>query len=291
MNAEDQIKAIRITPGYVRKIYKPLAAEAHKGTQGHALLIGGSYGKMGSITLSATAAIRSGAGLVTAFVPECGLEILQTAIPEVMVINDPERKHLSHIQYAIEPSAIGIGPGIGQQQAVQHAFGKFLEKVAAPLVIDADGLNILSQNPQWFGLLPKNSILTPHPKELERLIGHFETPIEIRKAAMNFASENQIILVMKGAPTQITDGSQLFENTTGNPALATAGSGDVLTGILTSLLAQGYSPIEAAQLCVYLHGLTADLGKPIVSPESFIASDIIRFLGKAFLSLAQETQS
>lgn len=277
----------KLTKAFIRKIYRPVAPKAHKGTQGHALLIGGSYGKMGSITLSSKAALHAGAGLVTAFVPECGCDILQTALPEVMVLTDISRKHLSDITYEIEPSAIGIGPGIGQEQAVQKAFSKFLDRVKVPLVIDADGLNILSQNPAWLKRLPQNAILTPHPKELSRLIGKFESEAKTQEAAIDFASKHKVILVMKGAPTQITDGEALFLNTTGNAALATAGSGDVLTGILTGLLAQGYEPLQAAQLGVFLHGLTADLALPETGSESFIASDVIRYLGKAFLSLAK----
>ncbi|RZJ66677.1 MAG: NAD(P)H-hydrate dehydratase [Flavobacterium sp.] len=280
------MKNQRITKTAARKIYRPAAPNAHKGTQGHALLIGGSYGKMGSITLSSKAAIHSGAGLVTAFIPECGYEILQISIPEVMVITDVERKHLSGIEFEITPSAIGIGPGIGQEQPVQKAFHDFLQTVKAPLVIDADGLNILSEHKDWISLLPQNTILTPHPKELERLIGHFESQEEIEKSAMKFALEHKVILVMKGASTRITDGKSIFENTTGNAALATAGSGDVLTGIITGLLAQGYEPLSAAQLGVYLHGLTADLALPKTGTESFTASDIIENLGKAFLEIS-----
>lgn len=275
----------KLTKTLIKKLYQPTNAKAHKGTKGHALLIGGSYGKIGSVTLSSKAALHSGAGLVTAFIPECGYEILQTAIPEVMVITDAERKHLSKIEFAITPSAIGIGPGIGQEQSVQKAFHEFLQTVKSPLVVDADGLNILSANPDWLSLLPQNTILTPHPKELERLVGPFDSDDKTQQAAVDFARKHHIIFVLKGAPTFITDGNSIFQNTTGNAALATAGSGDVLTGIITSFLAQGYEPLAAAQLGVYLHGLTADLALPETGTESFVASDIIKGLGKAFLSL------
>jgi len=287
MNEKSAANYYKIRKSQIKKIYKPARSDAHKGIQGHALLIGGSYGKIGSITLSARAALHSGAGLVTAFIPECGYDILQTAIPEVMALTDAEHKFLSDIRYDFQPDAIGIGPGIGQEPATQNAFYQFLKNVKSPLVIDADGLNILSRNQEWLSLLQEGTILTPHPKELSRLIGTFDSGQKTLDAAMAFAGSHKIILVLKGAPTKITDGLEVFENTTGNAALATGGSGDVLTGILTGLLAQGYVPMEAAQIGAYLHGLTADIALPETGTESFVASDIIKYLGKAFLSIAK----
>lgn len=275
----------KITKNFAKEIYKPVVANAHKGTQGHALLIGGSYGKIGSVALASRAAIKSGCGLVTAFIPECGYEILQTAIPEVMVLTDENKKHLSQITFDIRPNAIGIGPGIGQEETTQKALHKFLKASETPLVIDADALNILSQNKSWLELLRPKAILTPHPKELERLIGKYDSEAETLQETIDCSKRHNIIIVKKGAPTQIIDGEKVYENTTGNPALATAGSGDVLTGIITSLLAQSYEPIHAAQLGVYLHGLAADIALPHTGHESFIASDIIHLLGKAFLTL------
>ena len=275
----------RITKPFVQKILKKTDPQTHKGKQGHALLIGGSYGKMGSVTLASKAALHSGCGLVTAFIPECGYEIVQTAVPEVMVISDKESKHLSDIAFEIISQAIGIGPGIGQEQLVQKALHHFLQTVKAPLVVDADALNILSEHKEWLSLLPKNTILTPHSKELERLIGHFETPEETLQKATEFSLQHEIIIVMKGAPTKIIDGVNVYQNATGNAALATAGTGDVLTGIITGLLAQGYEPIQAAILGVYLHGLTADIALPKTGTHAFTASDIIKNLGKAYLSL------
>lgn len=275
----------KITKPFIQKILKKTDTKTHKGKQGHALLIGGSHGKMGSIALSSKAALHSGCGLVTAFIPECGYDILQTAIPEVMVITDKEHKNVSDITFDIIPQAIGIGPGIGQKQAVQNALFHFLQTVKTPLVIDADALNIISQNKEWLSLIPKNAILTPHPKELERLIGHFDTQEETVQKTIDFSLEHQIIIVKKGAPTQIITGENIYQNTTGNAALATAGTGDVLTGIITGLLAQAYEPIEASILGVYLHGLTADLALPKTGTQAFIASDIIKNLGKAYLFL------
>ena len=269
----------------ILKRYKPMKHATHKGVQGHVLLIGGSYGKMGSICLSSKAALKTGCGLVTVFIPKCGYEILQISIPEVMTITDDHEKNISNIQFEIIPQAIGIGPGLGQEKETQNALHKLLKTNKIPLVIDADALNILSKNRDWISLLPPKTILTPHPKELERLLGYWNCEEQKMIMALDFALVNNVILVMKGAPTRITDGKTIFENSTGNAALATAGTGDVLTGMITSLLAQNYQPIDAALLGVYLHGLTSEIALFETGYESFIASDVISNLGKAFLTL------
>ncbi|MEL1241275.1 NAD(P)H-hydrate dehydratase [Flavobacterium flavipallidum] len=269
----------------ILKYYKPIAVDTHKGIQGHALLIGGSYGKMGAVCLSSKAALKTGCGLVTAFVPKCGYDIVQISIPEVMVLTDEKRKCISNINFDFQPNAIGIGPGIGQDEVTQKTFLKLLRTNKSPLVIDADALNILSKNKAWFLLLPARTILTPHPKELERLIGEWNSEEEKFEKTISFSLQYNVIVVMKGAPTHIVDGETIYKNTTGNPALATAGSGDVLTGMITSLLAQSYEAVQAAILGVYLHGLTADIALPKTGFQSFIASDIIGHIGEAFLSL------
>lgn len=269
----------------ILKRYKPMKHATHKGVQGHVLLIGGSYGKMGSICLSSKAALKTGCGLVTVFIPKCGYEILQISIPEVMTITDDHEKNISNIQFEIIPQAIGIGPGLGQEKETQNALHKLLKTNKIPLVIDADALNILSKNRDWISLLPPKTILTPHPKELERLLGYWNSEEQKMIMALDFALVNNVILVMKGAPTRITDGKTIFESSTGNAALATAGTGDVLTGMITSLLAQNYQPIDAALLGVYLHGLTSEIALFETGYESFIASDVISNLGKAFLTL------
>ena len=276
---------MKITRAKVLKIYKAVDPKTHKGVQGHALIIGGSYGKMGAPCLSAKAALKTGCGLVTAYIPECGYQILQTAIPEVMAITDSYHKKIAKIKYDILPDAIGIGPGMGQGKTVQKALHKFLQHVSVPLVIDADAINMIAKNPDWLSLLPENTLLTPHPKELERLIGSSTSEKEILEKTIALSEKYNLIIVMKGAPTKIVFGKTIYENTTGNAALATAGSGDVLTGIITSLLAQGYEPIIAAMLGVYLHGLTADIALPQTGIQSFIASDIIEYIGKAYLKL------
>nr|WP_315208242.1 NAD(P)H-hydrate dehydratase [uncultured Flavobacterium sp.] len=269
----------------ILKRYKQPHENTHKGIQGHALIIGGSYGKIGAVSLSSKACLKTGCGLVTVFIPKCGYTILQTAIPEVMVLTDIQNEIISDITFEIIPKAIGIGPGLGQAVVTQNALHQFLKTNKTPLVIDADALNILSKNKEWFSLVPPKTILTPHPKELERLIGKWDSEEERRSKAISFSKQYQLIIVMKGAPTQIIDGETVYENTTGNAALATAGTGDVLTGMITSLLAQSYEPISAAILGVYLHGLTADIALPETGYQSFIASDVIANIGKAFLSL------
>lgn len=269
----------------ILKHYKTIGPHTHKGIQGHAMLIAGSYGKMGAAVLASKAAIKSGCGLVTAFVPKCGYEIIQIAIPEVMVLTDKEEEYISKITFDIQPQAIGLGPGMGQDEVTQKAVHEFLKNNRIPLIMDADALNILSQNKSWLSLLVPKTILTPHPKELERLIGKWTSEEEKFQKTIAFSKEYNLIVVMKGAPTHIIDGEMMYQNTTGNAALATAGSGDVLTGIISSLLAQSYEPIQAAVLGVYLHGLTADIALPETGYQSFIASDIISNIGKAFLSL------
>lgn len=267
----------------IEKLVKKISPFTHKGIQGHGLIIGGSRGKIGSVCLSSQAVLRSGAGLVTAFVPQCGLNILQTAFPEAMVIEDENENIITNINIEINPSAIGIGPGMGKHSDTQQAFHKFLRTVNQPLVIDADAINILGIHKEWCELLPEDSVLTPHPKELERLIGNWKDDFEKIEKAKYFCKKYKVILVIKGHNTLIINGEQIFINSTGTSALATAGSGDVLTGIITGLKAQQYSSLHAAILGVYIHGLTADITTNTIHPRSFIASDIIENIGNAYL--------
>lgn len=276
---------IAINKNEILKRYKPIDSHTHKGIQGHALIIAGSYGKIGAAVLASKSCLKSGCGLVTAYIPQCGYQILQISIPEVMALTDENQKYISNITFDIKPQAIAIGPGLSQAIETQQAVHDFLKTNTVPLVIDADALNILSVNKEWLQLLQPKTILTPHPKELERLIGKWSTEEEKFQKTIAFSKQYDLIVVMKGAPTHIIDGETVYENTTGNAALATAGSGDVLTGIITSFLAQSYESIDAAILGVYLHGLTADIALPKTGYQSFIASDIIKYLGKAFLGL------
>lgn len=272
----------------VLKRFKPIPDDTHKGIQGHALIVGGSYGKIGSVCLSAKACLKSGAGLVTAYVPKCGYEIVQSVVPEVMVITDDYADHITTVNHKLKLQAIGIGMGIGQNPDTHQAMYHFFKMNVLPMVIDADGLNILSDNKEWLEMLPKKAILTPHLKELERLIGEWHSDSDMMEKVQSFSKAFDVVVVVKGAPTFIVYTDSVFENTTGNQALATAGSGDVLTGIITGLLAQSYNPLDAALLGVYLHGLTADLAVPEMGHHAFIASDIIAYLGKAFLSLEKK---
>lgn len=255
----------------------------HKGTFGHGLLFAGSSGKMGAAVLGAGAALRSGIGLITCHIPLSGVTIVQGALPEAMVEPDRNEKHLSEIGNTDLFSAIGIGPGIGLAPESLNAMHKLLEECEKPIVIDADGLNILSFNKDWLSLIPEGAILTPHPKEFERLAGNSENSFLRLQRQIELSEKYKCIIVLKGAHTSITtpEGNVYF-NSTGNPGMATAGSGDVLTGILLSLLAQGYPPENAAVLGVYLHGLAGDIAAEESCYESIIASDIIKSLGKAF---------
>lgn len=265
-------------------IYKPRNKWSHKGNFGHSLVIGGSFGKIGAISLAAKAALKIGSGLVSAYVPKCGYTILQISIPEVMVEVDDDDA-LNYFNFKTKPTVIGIGPGMGTLEKTRIGFRNFLKENQLPLIIDADGINILSIHPELLHLLPKNTILTPHPKELERLIGAWKNDFDKLKKAIEFSKTNTVLLVIKGANTVIVDGDCLYFNSTGNPALATAGSGDVLTGLITGLVAQGYSSKEAAIFGVYLHGKTADIAIQETGYETFTASTILDYLPNALLQL------
>ncbi|MGC9375973.1 MAG: NAD(P)H-hydrate dehydratase [Bacteroidales bacterium] len=259
---------------------------SHKGTYGHALLISGSYGKVGAAVLSAKACLRTGCGLVTVHVPKVGYEIVQTALPEAMISIDWSDIIFTDVPEIDHYSCIGIGPGIGTKHNTQKALFKLLESVENPMVIDADALNILSQHKDWIQKIPANSILTPHPKEFERLVGDTTDDYDRMQQQVQFAVKNKLILVLKGAHTSIAmpDGTCYF-NSTGNPGMATAGSGDVLTGVILSLLAQGYPPADAAKIGVYLHGLAGDLASAQIGQKAMIASDINDNIGNAYLTL------
>jgi hydroxyethylthiazole kinase-like uncharacterized protein yjeF len=272
----------------IKAFIKPLSRYAHKGTQGHALIIGGSLGKIGAVCLASKAALKSGCGLVTAYVPMCGVDVLQNNFPEAMVLQDKSEHFISEIILDYQFDAIGIGVGMGQHQETHSALFKFLynnNKNIRSLVIDADGLNILSQHLDWLPLLPPKTILTPHPKELSRLIGEWNDDFEKIEKMKSFARKFDVIIVAKDAHTTIVNAEDIYINTSGTPALATAGSGDVLTGMITGLLAQGYPPLNAAQIGVYLHGLTANISENEIHPRSFIASDIIDYIGKAYFEI------
>jgi ADP-dependent NAD(P)H-hydrate dehydratase / NAD(P)H-hydrate epimerase len=255
----------------------------HKGNFGHGLLVAGSFGKMGAAVLGAKAALRTGIGLITCHLPFCGTDIVQSAIPEAMVQADKSEKYISEILNADSYSAIGIGPGLGKDPDSQKALFLLLKEFKKPMVFDADALNILSLNKEWLALLSASTILTPHLKEFERFAGESTSGYSRLTKQIEFSKKYNCLIVLKGANTSITTPEgKVFFNSTGNPGMAKGGSGDVLTGIILSLLAQGYSPEDAAVTGVYLHGLAADIAVEESCYESIIASDIINNIGKAF---------
>ena len=267
----------------IKQIYKPRKNFSHKGTYGHALLIAGEKGKMGAAVMCTKACLRSGAGLVTGMIPEEQFAIIQTALPEAMVMAHAEMETLDWSKF----TTIGIGPGIGTQKEGATLLQDVLAHFDKPIVIDADALNILSANQELLSDLPPGSILSPHPKEFERLFGKTANQPEKIQLAKAHAQKHFIYIILKGHNSVLAcpDGKVYF-NSTGNPGMATGGSGDVLTGILTGLLAQGYSSKETCLLGMFIHGLAADIAVQSVSQEALIAGDIIEYLGKAFLSVS-----
>ncbi|MEM5564381.1 NAD(P)H-hydrate dehydratase [Psychroserpens sp. AS72] len=274
----------------VLPIYKPREKFSHKGDYGHSLIIGGSYGKIGSALLSSRATLSIGAGLVTTFIPKCGYQIIQTAFPEGMVITDDNETMISDIKFDIEPTVIGVGIGMGTNAETVSALEKFLKTNKTPLVIDADGLNILSKKKTLLKLLPEMSVLTPHPKELERLIGKWKDDFDKLKKAKAFSKKYNVVLVIKGANTITIYNEKLYVNTTGNPGMATAGTGDVLTGVITGLISQGYDALGATVFGIYLHGKAADIAIEDLGYQSLTASHIIDALGEAYIDLFQQPE-
>ncbi len=241
---------------------------------------------MGASVLASRACLRSGTGLLTCHIPQLGYEIMQNSVPEAMISIDSSETLFSEVPDLSPFSAIGIGPGLDKKLETQQALKTLLQTNPGKLVMDADALNILSENQDWYNFLPESTILTPHPKEFERLAGPSADSYERLQKQLQFSAKHKVIVVCKGAHSCITfpDGRVYF-NSTGNPGMATAGSGDVLTGIILGLLAQNYSPEDATLLGVYLHGQAGDLAAIEFGEYSLIAGDIISHLGKAFLQL------
>ena len=275
----------------VLPIYKPRDKYAHKGDFGHSLIIGGSYGKMGSVILASKGALQIGAGLVTAFVPKCGYSIMQSAFPEAMVITDTDENLISNIDFDdIIPNVIGLGIGLGTAEKTLIAFEAFLKSNKTPLVIDADGINILAKKKALLKLLPESTVLTPHPKELERLIGNWKDDFDKLERTKKFSKKYKTIVVIKGANTITVFGDKLYINTTGNPGMATAGTGDVLTGNITGLVSQGYDALSATLFGIYLHGKSADIAIQDFGYQSLTATHIVNYLGKAYLDLFKQPE-
>ncbi len=263
----------------VKKLLKPRNKFSHKGNFGHALLIGGSYGKIGANILASKAAMKIGAGLVTSYIPRCGYTAFQSSFPEGMVIADKSNKKITSIDLNFDPDAIGIGQGLGTHSKTVQTFKRFLKRQKNAMVLDADALNILAKKPEYIKFIPEKSILTPHPREFKRLVGVWKNDEEKIKKILNFSKKHNIILILKGAYTMISDGKNIYVNNAPNAALAKAGSGDVLTGILTGLLTQNYKPVHAALLGVFLHSETAKKFTKKYHDFAMTAKDIIKELG------------
>jgi ADP-dependent NAD(P)H-hydrate dehydratase / NAD(P)H-hydrate epimerase len=270
----------------VKKILRPRDAFAHKGNFGQALLMAGSKGMMGASLLAARACLRSGAGKLFSAVPANALNIFQSAFPEAICIPDPDSDMLTRLPDNIDRfDAVGAGPGLGKNGPTRKLV-KDLMTSGWPLVLDADALNIIAED-KLTALLPKGSIITPHIGEFTRLFGKAENDFERVSLAMEKAIELGIYIILKGRYTLIaTPGGKGFFNTTGNPGMAKGGSGDVLTGIITGLLAASYSAGEACKLAVCLHGIAGDLARDRYSEHAMLASDIVEEIGPAFRQLS-----
>ncbi len=270
----------------VKAILKPRNRFSHKGTFGHALLIGGSKGKIGASVLMSKSCLRSGAGLVTVHLPACGYQIIQTAVPEVMVSVDEDENECTKLSHLDAYSAVAAGPGLGISKSSAAMLKHQIQEATVPLLLDADALNILADNPTWLAFLPKGTVLTPHPGEFARLAGKTSNSFDRLELLRSMCIKFSLNIVLKGAFTVVCSPlGNCYFNSTGNPGMATGGSGDVLTGLITGLLAQGYNPTEACILGVYLHGRAGDIAATGNSFESLIAGDIIENFGMAFEEL------
>ena len=272
----------------VRQLMLPRSPYAHKGQMGNALLIAGSYGMAGAAILAARACMRAGVGKVTVNSPKRNLPLLQVAVPEAIVQNSLEETYFAEAVDTEDFNALGIGPGLGQSEQTAIAMIAQLRRTQCPIVVDADALNILANHRAWLQQLPQDIIMTPHPKELDRLEGHSADSYERLTKASNLAERLKGYIVLKGHHTAICcPGGHILFNSTGNAGMATAGSGDVLTGIITGLLARGYKPQDACIVGVYLHGLAGDIAAHELGEESLTASDIINCLPRAFKRLKE----
>jgi len=269
----------------IKNIVKPRDPFTHKGDYGHACLLAGSIGMMGAAVLAVKACLRSGTGKVTVYIPGIGYEIMQISAPEAMTKIGGEK----FIDSAIDIhkfDSLGIGPGLGLYKSHKDLLQNVFSSFRNPIVIDADALNIIAENKDLLKMLPEGSILTPHKIEFERLFGKTDTDAKRSELALEISHKYKIYVVLKGHQTSITSPEKkVWLNTTGNAGMATGGSGDVLTGILTGLLAQNYSCFEACLLGVYLHGFAGDIAAEKFSQEAMIAGDIINCLGEAFKSV------
>ncbi|MDY0343909.1 MAG: NAD(P)H-hydrate dehydratase [Lentimicrobium sp.] len=271
-----------------KNLYRPRSQFAHKGNFGHALLLAGSTGKYGAAVMAARACLRSGVGLLTTHLSANGFGIMQTAVPEAMVSVDKEDNYLSELPDLGPYSVIAAGPGLGMEAETQAMLKLLIQQTRVPLILDADALNILSENKTWISFLPAGTILTPHPGEFDRLAGKTSDPFARLELLKAFAIRYKLHVVLKGAYTATaTPSGNVYFNPTGNPGMATGGSGDVLTGIITGLLASGYTPGEACLLGTWLHGKAGDLAAKALGQEAMLPTDIVKNLGKAFSKISK----
>jgi ADP-dependent NAD(P)H-hydrate dehydratase / NAD(P)H-hydrate epimerase len=284
--SEITYEALLIEEEIVKAMYQPRKKFSHKGTFGNAAIIAGSYGFMGAATLAANACLRAGVGKLTCHIPACGYNIMQVAVPEAMCKTEKGDNYIERLSGTEKYNAIGIGPGLGMHETHEQLLESFFADYKKPIVIDADALNTIAKHKRLLNIIRPFSILTPHPTEFDRLFGKSENDFDRMRLAQQKAKEFQLIVVLKGHRTLIAmPGGNCFFNCTGNPGMATGGSGDVLTGILVSLLAQHYPPEQSALLGVYLHGLAGDYAAAANTEEAVIACDIYGYLRDAFQRL------
>jgi len=274
---------VTINAENIRDLLIPRKKYSHKGSYGHALVIAGRTGMMGAAVLAARSCLRGGAGLTTVCVPQSGMDILQIAAPEALTLARKSDAFFDEVSDLSIYQAIACGPAIGTSVETAAALHKLIVSAKVPLVLDADALTLLSEHEEWIDQLPKGSVLTPHPKEFDRLAGASADMYSRHLKQLEFAKKHKILVVLKGANTIVSSGEgKSYINTSGNPGMATGGTGDVLTGLVTSLIAQGYSSLDATLIGVFIHGLAGDIALQTSSVESLIAGDLIDNFGSAF---------
>ncbi|MEP2935664.1 MAG: NAD(P)H-hydrate dehydratase [Gilvibacter sp.] len=279
-----------LTKGYLLQWYTPRQKFSYKGDYGHCMVIGGSYGKIGAIHLTAKAALKTGAGLATAYVPECGYQVLQTSLPEAMLLTDTTAKQINTFPIPDDKFTYVIGMGMGTAKETADGFKAFLKDQKQAVVLDADAINILAGDKKMQKLIPAGSILTPHEGELKGLLGPWTDDFNKLQLAKDFTKAHQCVIVIKGAHTLTVFNDTVFVNASGNPGMATAGSGDVLSGMIAGFLAQKYEPWQAAAMGVYLHGSAGDLAVNQEGYQAIIASSIVDSIGAAFIKLFEPDQ-
>lgn len=270
----------------VRPYYRKRDKHSHKGNFGHGCVMAGSKGKMGAAILCSYSALRTGLGLLTSYTPEHANVIMQSSIPEAMNISDPHKDFISNIPDLDKFNAVAIGPGIGTGADPSYALSRLLNEFEKAIVIDADAINILAKDEALQKLLNEKHVLTPHPGEFRRLVGDWTDSSHKYQLQREFSQKHKCIVLLKGAHSSISDANgNLYFNSTGNPGMASAGSGDCLTGIICALLAKNYVPLEAAIFGAYIHGRAADHASRLIHEESLISGDIPEFISNVFNEL------